>query len=213
MRDTASMGLGIGAVAFASIVLSIAGCESKEQRLISEWQEGCASGDLDKCANLGESYAKGIGVAEDPSKAASIYNDACNRGGARACLLLGDAYASGVGVRKDLAQASAFLGKACDEGEEEGCVHACDALSDAVRCLRVGVLSSKGAKDPKRAATYFRKACDHGHPLGCKELGTMYRDGIGVNKDVESATQFLKRADELLRTACGGEAKPEYCDM
>ena len=206
-------GRGLSIVMIFSAAVLVAGCESKEQRLFSEWQEGCTAGDLDKCANLGESYAKGLGVAEDPAKAASIYKDACNREGSRACLLLGDAYVSGAGVAKDPTQASTFLGKACDEGEEEGCVHACDMLSDPVRCLRVGVLSSKGAKDPNRAATYFRKACDNGHPLGCKELGTMYRDGVGVNKDVERATAFLKRADELLRTACGGDTKPDYCDM
>jgi TPR repeat protein len=212
MRNTA-FGGSVSAIVLASTIVLMTGCESKEQRLVNEWQEGCSSGDLDKCANLGESYAKGLGVAVDPAKASTVYKDACNRGGARACLLLGDAYASGVGVAKDPTQASAFLGKACDEGEEEACVHACDGLADSVRCLRVGVLSSKGAKDPKRAATYFRKACDNGHPLGCKELGTMYRDGVGMNKDVERATEFLKRADELLRTACGGDAKPDYCDM
>jgi TPR repeat protein len=196
-----------------SVALAVAGCESKEQRLVGEWQEGCNSGALDKCANLAESYAKGSGVAQDPAKAASILRDACNRSGARACMLLGDAYLSGTGVTKDTTQASSFYGQACDDGEEEGCVRACDALNDAVRCLRVGVLSAKGAKDPKRAAVYFHKACDNGHPLGCKELGAMYRDGNGVIKDADLATNFLRRGDELLRTACSGATKPDYCDL
>ena len=198
---------------FASAVVALAGCESKEQRLAGEWQEGCTAGDLDKCANLGESYARGIGVTQDLAKAASFYVDACNRGGARACQLLGEAHAVGAGVPKDTAQASLFLGKACEAGEEEACVRACETLNDPVRCLRVAVLSAKGAKDPKRAAAYFRKACDNGHPLGCRELGTMYRDGVGVNKDTDRATEFLRRADELIRTACAGAAKPDYCDM
>jgi TPR repeat protein len=197
---------------FSAAVLA-AGCESKEQRLFNEWQEGCTAGDLDKCANLGESYLKGSGVAQDQTKAITVFRDACNRGGAHACLLIGDAYASGNGVTKDLTRANEFLGKACEEGEEEGCVRACDALNDAVRCLRVGVLSAKGAKDPKRAATYFRKACENSHPLGCRELGMMYRDGIGIERDTDRATQFLKRGDELLRTSCSGATKPDYCDM
>src|SRR5439155_7870663 len=176
-------------------------------------QEGCTAGDLDKCANLAESYAKGSGVAADPTKAAIVLRESCNRGGARGCLLLGDAYLNGVGVAKDTTQALSFFGRGCEEGEEEACVRACDALNDAVRCLRVAVLSSKGAKDPKRAAVYFHKACDNGHPLGCKELGTMYRDGLGVKQDADLATTFLKRADDLLRTACSGSTKPEYCDM
>ena len=213
MHKEAVRGSGVCAILFMSAALSLAGCESKEQRLVTEWQEGCTGGDLDKCANLAESYARGSGVPADPAKAATILRDACNRGGARGCLLLGDAYMNGMGVTKDTAQALSFFGRACEEGEEEGCVRACDTLNDSVRCLRVGVLSSKGAKDPKRAAAYFRKACDNGHPLGCKELGSMYRDGVGVNRDADRATEFLKRADELLRTACSGSSKPDYCDL
>jgi len=213
MHGVAARGSGVCAIVSLSALLALAGCETKDQRLFGEWQEGCSSGDLDKCANLGESYAKGIGVAPDPAKAVNVYRDACGREGARACMLLGDAYASGTGIGKSTERASQFLGKACDAGEEEACVHACDLLSEAVRCLRVGVLSSKGAKDPKRAATFFRKACDNGHPLGCRELGMMYRDGLGMDRDVDKATQFLKRSDELLRTACSGASKPDYCDM
>jgi TPR repeat protein len=200
------------AIGFVGLLL-ITGCETKEQRFARQWQEGCSAGDPDKCANLGESYAKGIGVPLDPARAVTIYRDACDRGGFRACLLLGEAYAKGAGVPKDTGQASAFLGRACEAGEEEACVRACDALNDSVRCLRVGVLSSKGAKDLTRAASYFRKACDNGHPLGCREAGSMYRDGFGVPKDADRATQLLRRGDELRRTACTGMTKPDYCDM
>ena len=213
MHSEAVRGSGVCAILLMSLALVLAGCESKEQRLVTEWQEGCTAGDLDKCANLAESYAKGSGVAQDPTKATTILRDACSRGGARGCLLLGDTYLNGAGVTKDTTQALSFYGRACEEGEEEGCVRACDTLNDAVRCLRVGVLSAKGAKDPKRAAVYFHKACDNGHPLGCKELGAMYRDGLGVKQDADLATEFLRRADALLRTACGGATKPDYCDL
>jgi TPR repeat protein len=213
MHNEAVRGSGVCAIMITAAALAVAGCESKEQRLVTEWQEGCTAGDLDKCANLAESYAKGSGVAQDPAKAATILRDACSRNGSRGCLLLGDAYMNGTGVTKDASQALNFYGRACEEGDEEGCVRACDALNDAVRCLRVGVLSAKGAKDPKRAAVYFHKACDNGHPLGCRELGTMYRDGVGVKQDADLATEFLRRADGLLRTACSGAAKPDYCDL
>jgi TPR repeat protein len=213
MYNEAVRGSGVCAILFATLAFAFAGCESKEQRLLTEWQEGCTAGDLEKCANLAESYAKGSGVAADPVKATTILRDACNRGGARGCLLLGDAYMNGSGVSKDTTQASSFYGKACDNGDEEGCVRACDTLNDAVRCLRVAVLSDQGAKDPKRAAVYLHKACDNGHPLGCKFLGERYRDGNGVKQDADLATEFLRRADALLRTACSGATKPDYCDL
>jgi TPR repeat protein len=212
MQIAIAKGSSVCAIAFVGLLFA-SGCETKEQRFVREWQEGCAAGDPDKCANLGESYAKGIGVPLDAQKAATIYRDACDRGGVRACLLLGEAYAKGAGVLKDTGQASAFLGRACEAGEEEACVRACDLLNDSVRCLRVGVLSSKGAKDLTRAASYFRKACENGHPLGCREAGTMYRDGSGVPKDADRASQLFRRADELRSTACGGVTKPDYCDM
>jgi TPR repeat protein len=212
MHNAMAKGSSVCAVVFIGLLV-FTGCETREQRFAREWQEGCSAGDPDKCANLGESYAKGIGVPLDPARAATIYRDACNRDGVRACLLLGEAYAKGDGVTKDTGQASAFLGRACEAGEEEACVRACDVLNDSVRCLRVGVLSGKGAKDLTRAASYFRKACDNGHPLGCREAGTMYRDGFGVPKDANRATQLLRRADELLRTACSAASRPDYCDM
>src|SRR5262245_55522766 len=101
MHSEAVWGSGVCAILIMSAAFTLAGCESKEQRLATEWQEGCTAGDLDKCANLAESYARGSGVAADPAKAANILRDACNRGGARGCLRLGEAYMSGVGVNKD----------------------------------------------------------------------------------------------------------------
>ena len=141
MHSVAVRGSGVCAIVLSCLAMAVAGCESKEERLFNEWQEGCTAGDLDKCANLAESYAKGSGVAADPTKAATVLRDSCNRGGARGCLLLGDAYLNGVGVAKDTTQALSFFGRGCEEGEEEACVRACDALNDAVRCLRVAVLS------------------------------------------------------------------------
>ncbi|HEX9294839.1 MAG TPA: tetratricopeptide repeat protein [Polyangiaceae bacterium] len=213
MKNEALRRRGVRAIVFASALVASAACQSKNERLVGEWQEGCSAGDLDKCASLGEAYAKGIGTPENSARAATTYRDACSRGGVRACMLLGEAYAVGSGVSKDSVQASTYLGKACDEGEEDACVRACDLLGDPVRCLRVGVLSSKGAKDLQRAASFFRKACEHGHPLGCREIATMYRDGVGVPKDANRAGELFKRADQLLRMACGGASKPEYCDM
>ncbi len=213
MNNEAVVRRGVRAIFFASALLASVACQSKNERLVDEWQEGCSSGDLDKCANLGEAYAKGIGTSQNATRATTTYRDACSRGGVRACMLLGEAYALGSGVAKDTVQASTYLGKACDEGEEDACVRACDLLNDPVRCLRVGVLSSKGAKDLQRAAAFYRKACDYGHPLGCREIATMYRDGVGVPRDPDRAGELFRRADQLLRTACGGASKPEYCDM
>jgi TPR repeat protein len=188
-------------------------CQSKEKEFVDVWSKACSAGDLARCADLGETYLRGIGAPRDPNKGIEILKKACNQDGAHACAVLAQAYAQGDGVTKDMNQANTLMGRACEDGDEEACVQACDKLREAVRCLRVGVLSAKGAKDPRRAATYYRKACELGHPLGCREAGIMYQAGVGVPKDTDLAGQMLKKADELMRTACAGATKPEFCGL
>ena len=47
-----------------------------------------------------------------------------------------------------------------------------------------GIESSFGAK----------KACDSGNMLGCTNLGSMYANGEGVEKDLGKAAQLYKKA-------------------
>jgi TPR repeat protein len=188
-------------------------CDSKEKRMFDEASASCTDGELPACALLGEYYAKGLGTAPNEAKASQIFQAACDRGNRRACLLLGNAYAAGRGVPRDPTRAGLLLGQACEFGEEDACRDACDVLGDAARCLRVGVLSANGSRDPHRAAAYYEKACDRGHPLGCKEVATMYRDGVGVEKNADRAAELWKRADTLMRSACDGPTRPEYCEL
>jgi TPR repeat protein len=188
-------------------------CQDKEKEYIDGLNKACSAGELDRCADLGESYLRGMGVQRDTNKGVEVLRKACNLDGAKACSILSQAYSLGEGVAKDITQANQLQGKACEDGDEESCVQACDKLREAVRCLRVGVLSAKGAKDPRRAATYYRKACELGHPLGCREAGIMYQQGMGVPQDTDLAGKMLKKADELMRTACAGPTKPEFCGL
>jgi len=202
-----------GVVVLASTMLGAAGCESKDRRLVGEWERSCAAGDLDDCAAVGEAYVKGSGVPKDTARGVATLSDGCKRGGARACLVLGDAQATGADLPRDETQARAYLGKACDEGVQEGCVRSCDLYGDATRCLHVAVLAAQGGKDLQRAGAYYRKACEHGHPLACREVGRLYRDGIGVNRDPALAATYANKADELLKSACAAATKPDYCDL
>jgi TPR repeat protein len=210
---TAAKLAGGRAVMVALAMVAAAGCESKEQRMLGEWERGCAAGELDSCAAAGEAYVKGMGAAKDTAKGLAMLGDGCKRGGARACLVLGEGHATGTDLPRDEAEARKFLGKACDEGVQEGCVRSCDFYGDAIRCLHVAVLAAQGGKDLQRAGAYYRKACDHGHPLACREVGRMYREGIGVNKDGAQAAAYSSKADELFKSACAAPTKPDYCDL
>ena len=65
-----------------------------------------------------------------------------------------------------------------------------------VMVLLVGyiVLDKSGTESPSFDA---KKACDAGDMRGCHDLGVMYADGNGVEKD-------FKKAAELFKKACDG---------
>ena len=120
---------------------------------------------------------------------------------------------TGAASRKTTRRRLLLYGQGCDKGDTDACAAGCDH-GDAIRCLRVGVLSATGGKDLGRAAAFFRKACDQGHPLGCRELSFMYREGnIAVQKDADKASEYFKKSDELLKTACSAPTKPDYCEL
>jgi TPR repeat protein len=51
-------------------------------------------------------------------------------------------------------------------------------------------------KDYARAVSWFRKAAEKNDAEGQRNLGTMYRDGLGVKKDYALAATWYRRAAE-----------------
>ncbi|AFX91420.1 secreted protein [Helicobacter pylori Aklavik117] len=41
---------------------------------------------------------------------------------------------------------------------------------------------------------YFKKACDLKEGMGCYNLGVLYQNGEGVEKDLKKATQYYQKA-------------------
>ncbi len=64
---------------------------------------------------------RGLGVAKDESKAATLYLRACDASDAPACVSLGLLYSQGRGVKADPAKAHALFDKACNAGFARGC--------------------------------------------------------------------------------------------
>ncbi|GAA7296788.1 sel1 repeat family protein [Helicobacter pylori] len=60
------------------------------------------------------------------------------------------------------------------------------------------------AKDYIQAKKYFEKACDLNNGRGCNNLGVLYRDGQGVEKNLTKAAQFCSKACNLNNSwGCG----------
>src|SRR6202012_3556367 len=82
---------------------------------------GCAAGEAEACASLGEVYKHGVGTPRDFAQAIDAFKKGCDGSNASACTNLGLMYAHGEGVPKDLAAAAALHTRACDNGSAGGC--------------------------------------------------------------------------------------------
>jgi TPR repeat protein len=152
----------------------------------------CSCGDAMGCHDLGVVLLKGVGVQQNPRRAAAAFETACTLVPV-SCLHLGQMHEKGSGVAKDLARAASLYERACDGGN----VAACDAL---------GVLLLTGdtiPRDPARATRLFQGSCDGGDAGGCRLLGVVYEQGLGTPPDLERARTLYRRAcDKDLQVAC-----------
>ncbi|QKG30179.1 tetratricopeptide repeat protein [Campylobacter sp. RM16187] len=104
--------------------------------------------------------------------------------------------------------------KGCENGDAAACIDygyekqdvkyyqkACD-LGSNLGCLWTGYSYTEGKNgaqhDPKKGFEIFSKLCSGGYDDGCKFLAMGYRDGKGVDKNIDKAI-------EILSQICGGE--------
>ncbi|MDU7693462.1 MAG: SEL1-like repeat protein [Helicobacter sp.] len=57
--------------------------------------------------------------------------------------------------------------------------------------LDFGIEAAK-KQDYKAAFSFFTQACDNGDPAGCFALGTMFVNGIGIQKDLQKAERYYE---------------------
>ncbi|ACL62020.1 tetratricopeptide repeat protein [Methylobacterium nodulans] len=132
---------------------------------------------------LGELYSQGLGLRQDPAKAAEWYRLAANLGDRSAMGLLGMMAIEGRGIAKDPAAGRAWLEKAAAKGEPTACYNV------ALILLGTGV-----PEDLNRAAALLRQAADQEVPAAQHALGILYLKGRGVEKDPAQAAQLFRRA-------------------
>ncbi|AWB66155.1 sel1 repeat family protein [Saccharobesus litoralis] len=125
--------------------------------------------------HLAELYAKGLGVAKDPSKALALYTQAADLQLPEAIFKLGVMYKEGIGVERDLAKAVFWFKRA--------------ALKDMVAAqFNLGVMYSNGqgvTRDYKQAFDWYVKAASNNSSSAQFNLALMYYEGKGVRKSVK----------------------------
>jgi hypothetical protein len=180
---------------------------------------GNNSGDAAALTLLGELFNQGLGVAQDPVKAAEWYRRAAGHGDARALAALGLMALDGRGMAKNPQQGKAWLEQAAAKGEPVAAYNvallllssgAGDDLRRAVDLLRsaalaeigdaqhaLGVLYLRGRgveRDSVEAARWLRKAADNGNTAGEVEYAILLFNGDGVTADEALAARYFRRA-------------------
>src|SRR5512143_181070 len=83
----------------------------------------CLSGDINRCAQLGEMYATGNGVPRDMVRAAEMFERACAGGASDVCNTLGEIYEKSGTFEGGVARAETMYEKACNGGSSAGCLN------------------------------------------------------------------------------------------
>jgi TPR repeat protein len=179
------------------------------------FEAACEGGDPLACSHLGIMCAEGVGISTDLDQAVSLLRVACDLGNASACTRLGVMYLQGTGVSKDNDWASYLLRRGCDAGEPKGCANLAMMLRDgegnprnhpvpeqllARACDGGSAVSCAELAD---MAQTRQQQCDAGKLDVCGQLGTMYLEGVGVERDA-------KRAILLMERGCAG-SEPFSC--
>lgn len=135
---------------------------------------------------LGMMYANGVGVKQDPEKAAKWHRKAAEQGLPRAQYQLGLDYADGQGVKSDDFEAVQWYRKAAEAG-----------LPEAQYELGMCCLSGRGTKESGlEALDWFHKAADQNFPVADYQIGMCYFEGRGAAKDIEEGIRWIQSAAE-----------------
>lgn len=166
---------------------------------------------------VGELYRNGEVVEKDDSQAVSWYRKAADQGFAPAQHLLGKCYDYGIGVQKDIAQAVSWYRKAADQGEAEGqaflgrCyengVGVPQNTSTAIKWYEKSADQGCSYGQQQLGAYYYfeghnmtqafillNKAAEQGESSAQALLGQCYRDGDGVDKNLDKAVKWYQES-------------------
>ena len=198
----------------------------KETQQIQCWiEDNSADVNSSDLFEQAKAYDLGIGVEEDKHKAASLYREAMNQGDKSAkhnlamllvteegdlsdkptgiqmlqelanegetysILSLGGCYMNGQGVKQDI-----------DRGLE--LYHTASNMGLGIATYSIAAYHFNECHDIETGMTYCEKAAEQGFALAASILEQLYEEGMGVEKDMDKAMTYMKRAAELGDAQC-----------
>lgn len=153
----------------------------------------CTQGNKNACYNAGFGYL----WHQDADEAVNSFSKACSLSDEYSCNSLGTIYQD----KENFKTANRYYEKSCTLGLAEGCFNQASLL----------YLKDYGKKliaDYPKAAALYRRSCDLGFDYGCLNLGYMYSNGHGVDKDQKKAFEIYDRLCQKDNAiACGNLGK------
>jgi len=139
--------------------------------------------------NLGVSYRRGAGVAKNDVLGVQWYTKAAKQGHTIAQFNLGTIYYQGSGVPKNRSTAVKWFTLAAKDGNH--------GAQKVLRVMNAVALDNARKGDFENALSLWKPLAENGHTNGQMNLGHMYSNGDGVEKDLEAAfSWYLKAAKQ-----------------
>ncbi|GHB28137.1 SEL1-like repeat protein [Salinicola rhizosphaerae] len=134
---------------------------------------------------LGEAYLNGDGTQADPVQGVALLKQAATQNQSGAARSLGIAYMDGTGLQKDPAKAKQWLARAVDQDPDD--------TTSKTRLGR-GYLEGTLPGRSQDGIDLLRQSANQGDAYAMVVLGRAYRDGVGVEPDLQRSELWLQRA-------------------
>ncbi len=197
-----------------SVSLGIEESKKYSEKLVSLAESGNAAAQF----RLGQSYMLGIGIDKDINKAIIWISKAAQMHNHNALCHLGYYYENGMGVQKDEFQAYSFYKKAALKGHPDAASFLANCYLNGIgtvpdtlkarawyeKCAENGDYVAQNntgqlyyiAHDYEKAIYWLTKASRKSKNAS-EQLGYMYENGIGTDKDPQKAKEFYRKSYEL----------------
>ena len=144
-------------------------------------------------ANLGWLYYTGEKVRKDPVKAFEWTMRSVQNGNSSGMETLFRMYRDGTGVEQCDSEALKWLEKAAETSQHDKKNNSCP-ISELGECHEFGLLGLQ--PDPDEAFKYYHEAAKHNYSPGRYNLGRCFLLGIGTEKNLYKAIDWLQKASE-----------------
>ena len=158
---------------------------------------------------IGKMHCYGLGIQQDYEKAFDWFLKSAKEGNKFAQYSLGNLYYYGNGTDKDLSQAFHWYMKSAEQGQPYAAYAAAQMYNKGEYVF----------KDENQAHEYYKQALSGFLELESKDqaddnlfykMGTMYKNGLGTDIDMDKAINYFMRSAELNNTNAKRTLALEY---